>query len=198
MPIGSARLHELGEVVEVQVVRPEVREGVDADDGVEEAGGERQRPGVGVEREHAVLDPGVPDALMFSAALNHRSVAHTCTPNSRRRKMDDDARPQPRSKTLMPGRRSSAGASHSVSQSEFAPPLAFARTHSGWYCEARGNWSVTSRSFGVMGLRIVPQARRRSRCLAGAESWRASSPKGGESGRNSAATKARRISCGDS
>ena len=83
---------------------------------------------------------------MFSAALNHRSVAHTCTPNSRRRKMDEDARPQPRSKTLMPGRRSSAEASHSVSQSEFAPPLAFAKTHSGWYCEARGNWSETSRS----------------------------------------------------
>ena len=44
----------------------------------------------------------------FSEALNHRSVAHTCTPNSRRRKIDDDARPQPRSSTRMPGRRSSA------------------------------------------------------------------------------------------
>src|SRR5215471_7273441 len=83
---------------------------------------------------------------MFSAALIHKSVAHTCTPNSRRRKMDEEARPQPRSKTLMPGRRSSAEASHSVSQSELAPLLAFARTHSGWYCEARGNCSETSRS----------------------------------------------------
>src|SRR5271165_4371692 len=87
---------------------------------------------------------------MFSAALNHRSVAHTCTPNSRRRKMDEDARPQPRSKTLMPGRRCSAEASHSVSHSEFAPPLAFAKTHSGWYCEARGNCSETSRTSDPM------------------------------------------------
>ena len=42
---------------------------------------------------------------MFSEALNHRSVAQTCTPNSRRRKIDDAARPQPRSNTLMPGRK---------------------------------------------------------------------------------------------
>src|SRR5438552_12136376 len=75
---------------------------------------------------------------MFSEALNHRSVAHTCTPNSRRRKIDDDARPQPRSSTRMPGRKSIAAASHSVIQSEFAPPLTLARTHSGWYCEERG------------------------------------------------------------
>src|SRR3989442_2795842 len=41
---------------------------------------------------------------MFSEALNHRSVAQTCTPNSRRRKIDDDARPQPRSSTRKFGR----------------------------------------------------------------------------------------------
>src|SRR5262249_34399033 len=70
---------------------------------------------------------------------------HTCTSNSRCRKMEEDARPQPRSRTLMPGRRSSAGASHSASQSAFAPPLAFAKTHSGWYRDARGNWSEISR-----------------------------------------------------
>src|SRR5437588_3972499 len=91
---------------------------------------------------------------MFSAALNHRSVAHTCTPNSRRRKIDEAARPQPRSNTLMPGRSSSAAASHSVSHREFAPPLAFAKTHSGWYCEARGNCSETSRSSD--GIRSLP------------------------------------------
>src|SRR3954468_16240890 len=33
----------------------------------------------------------------FSEALNQRSVAQTCTPNSRRRKIDEAARPQPRS-----------------------------------------------------------------------------------------------------
>src|SRR6266699_4624037 len=75
---------------------------------------------------------------MFSETLNHRSVAQPCTPNSRRRKIDDAARPQPRSSTRIPGRKSSAEVSHSVSQSEFAPPLTLARTHSGWYCEERG------------------------------------------------------------
>ncbi len=52
----------------------------------------------------------------FSEASNHKSVAQTCTPNSRRRKTDDIARPHPRSRTRMPGRRSRASASHSVSQ----------------------------------------------------------------------------------
>ena len=70
--------------------------------------------------------------------LNQRSVAQTCVPNSRRKKIDDAARPQPRSSTRIPGRKSSAEVSHSVSQSEFAPPLTLARTHSGWYCEERG------------------------------------------------------------
>src|SRR5216683_5403340 len=75
---------------------------------------------------------------MFSEALNHRSVAQTCTSNSRCRKIDEDALPQPRSSTRIPGRKSSAVVSHSVSQSEFAPPQTLARTHSGWYCEERG------------------------------------------------------------
>src|SRR5262249_31895884 len=60
---GAARFDELSEVVEVQIVRPEVGERVDAHDGVEEAGGERQRPGIGVDREHAVLNPDVPYAV---------------------------------------------------------------------------------------------------------------------------------------
>src|SRR5271166_4759898 len=60
---GCAGLHELSEVVEVQIVRPEIVERVDAHDGVEEAGCERQRPGIGVDREHAVLYPGIPDSL---------------------------------------------------------------------------------------------------------------------------------------
>src|SRR5262245_419398 len=82
---------------------------------------------------------------IFSDALNHRSVAQTCTPNSRLRKIDDDARPQPRSKTRMPGRRSNTDVSHSVSQSTLAPPLALARTHSGLYWEDRGKRSERSR-----------------------------------------------------
>src|SRR3989442_13510407 len=89
---------------------------------------------------------------MFSETLNQRSVAQTCTPNSRRRKIDDAARPQPRSNTRMPGRKSSAVVSHSVIQSEFAPPLTLATIHSGWYCEERGNRSETNRLSEVMCL----------------------------------------------
>jgi hypothetical protein len=81
---------------------------------------------------------------MFSETLNHRSVAQTCTPNSRRRKIDDVARPQPRSSTRMPGRKSIAVVSHSVSQSEFAAPLILDVTHSGWYFQERGKRSETS------------------------------------------------------
>src|SRR5215469_16334324 len=78
---------------------------------------------------------------MFSETLNHRSVAQTYTPNSRRRKIDDAARPQPRSSTRMPGRKSSAVVSHSVIQSELAAPLMLDAIHSGWYCEERGKRS---------------------------------------------------------
>src|SRR5215813_13291668 len=92
---------------------------------------------------------------MFSEALNQRSVAQTSTPNSRRRKIEDDARPQPRSNTRMPDRRSIAVVSHSVSQSALAPPLAFARTHSGLYCEARGKRSETSSVSVVMRMFLV-------------------------------------------
>src|SRR3989304_5332068 len=75
----------------------------------------------------------------FSEALNHRSVAQTWTPNSRRRKIDDIARPHPRSSTRMPDRRSRDSASHSVSHSALAPPLTLATTHSGGYADERGN-----------------------------------------------------------
>src|ERR1039457_5227923 len=91
---------------------------------------------------------------MFSDALNHKSAAQTWTPNSRCRKIDDDARPQPRSNTRWPGRKSNAAVSHSVSHSEFAPPLALAMTHSGWYCEERGKCVETGRLSEVMFLPI--------------------------------------------
>src|SRR5579863_5354433 len=67
----------------------------------------------------------------FSETLNHRSVAQTCTPNSRPRKIDDAARPQPRSNTRMPGFSVNDSVSHSVSHNEFAPPLALDLIHSG-------------------------------------------------------------------
>jgi len=44
----------------------------------------------------------------------------------------------------MPGRSSIASASHSVSQSAGAPPLALASTHSGLYRHARGKRSGPS------------------------------------------------------
>jgi hypothetical protein len=79
------------------------------------------------------------------AALNHKSVAQTCTPNSRRKKTDDIASPQPRSNTRMWDRKLSASASHSVSHSALAPPPALPMTHSGWYVDERGNRSQTNR-----------------------------------------------------
>src|SRR5437870_2191589 len=96
---------------------------------------------------------------MFSEALNHRSVAQTCTPNSRRRKIDDIARPQPRSSTRIPGRKSSAAASHSVNHSALAPPLTLAMTHSGWYFDERGNRSETNRLSEVMWIPFVQRPR---------------------------------------
>jgi hypothetical protein len=45
--------------------------------------------------------------------------------------MDDAARPQPRSSTRMPGRKSIAAVSHSVIHSVLAELLALATTHSG-------------------------------------------------------------------
>jgi hypothetical protein len=67
---GCAWLYELSEVIQVQVIRPVVVKGVDAHDGVEEAGGKRQRPGIGVDREHAVLYPGILDALNVLCGAN--------------------------------------------------------------------------------------------------------------------------------
>src|SRR5581483_6437090 len=77
----------------------------------------------------------------FSEGLNQRSAAQTWTLNSRWRKMEEEARPHPRSRTRMPGLRSSAVQSHSVNQSELAPPLALSVTHSGLYLDERGKRS---------------------------------------------------------
>ena len=52
----AARLHEATEVAEIQ--RAELRERIDADDGVEEFRGERQRPRIRMNRKDAVLDTG--------------------------------------------------------------------------------------------------------------------------------------------
>src|SRR5215469_13081843 len=51
------------EVVQVEIVRPVVAEGINTHDGVEEIPCEGQRPGISVDREHAVLHAGIPDSL---------------------------------------------------------------------------------------------------------------------------------------
>src|SRR4030095_16050832 len=57
------RFNKPSQVVQVQIVRPVIEEGIDAHDSVEELRGERQRSGVCMDRKHAVLDAGITDAL---------------------------------------------------------------------------------------------------------------------------------------
>src|SRR5216684_4083875 len=59
----AAWLDKPCQVVQVEIVRPVVAEGINAHDGVEELRCERQRPGIGVDRENAVLHAGIPDSL---------------------------------------------------------------------------------------------------------------------------------------
>ena len=94
----------------------------------------------------------------LSDAPTHRSVAQTCTPNSRARKIELAAWPQPRSSTRVPGFRSIADASHSVSQSTF-DPMALAITQSGWYRDERGKRSERSRASAVMSACVKVRMR---------------------------------------
>src|ERR1700682_3738264 len=59
----AAWLDKPCEVVQVEIVRPVVAVGINTRDGVEELRCERQRPGIGVDRENAVLHAGIPDSL---------------------------------------------------------------------------------------------------------------------------------------
>ena len=58
----------------------------------------------------------------------------------------------------MPGCKSSAAASHSLSHSALAAPLTLARTHSGWYLPERGNRSEVMPSM-VGHQNAVPAAK---------------------------------------
>ena len=69
---------------------------------------------------------------------SHRSTAQTRAPNSFARNTLEIPFPQPRSRTLTSGLRSTAFVSHSVSQRTFMPML-FCRIHSGSYLLALGN-----------------------------------------------------------
>ena len=102
-----------------------------AHDGVEELRGERQRPGVGVDREDAVLDAGVPDALEVLGGAEpqvggpdlHAELA-----------AQEDRRHRPPAAEVQDphaGPQVERSQSHSVSHSGLAPPLTPASTHSG-------------------------------------------------------------------
>ena len=55
--------HKPGKIIQVQVVRPIVRVGIEANDGVEEFRAERQRAGVGMDRKNAIFHTGIADPL---------------------------------------------------------------------------------------------------------------------------------------
>src|SRR5215813_10417293 len=59
----AAWLDKPCEVVQVEIVRPVVAEGINTHDGIEELRCERQRPGIGVDRKHAVLHASIPNSL---------------------------------------------------------------------------------------------------------------------------------------
>ena len=126
MPIWPARLHELHQVIQVQIVRAEVGIAIDA-----RRSHRRTRPqtaATGRRREAERRGPPAPrreSAANSRVAGIHRSVAQTSTPNSRARKIDDFARPQPKSSTRIPGRKSSCSHSHSVIHSGLLPIAAF-------------------------------------------------------------------------
>jgi len=91
------------EVFEIEVIGAEIVVGVDADDGVEESVREREGVCLGVDWEYARSLAGLLDALPVAGGVNPKSVAHTFRPNSRAKKIELIAFPQPRSSTRIPG-----------------------------------------------------------------------------------------------
>src|ERR1700680_1759180 len=55
-------LHKPGQVVQVQIVGSVVDEGIDRNNGVKEVNCEWQGPRIGVNWEHAIIDPGISDS----------------------------------------------------------------------------------------------------------------------------------------
>ena len=150
----AARLHEPGEVVQVQVVRAVVEERVDAHDGVEELRGERQRPGVGVDREHAVLDAGIPDALEVLRGAEPQVGgpdlhAELAAQEDRRRRPPAAEVQHPHAGPQVQRRREPLGQPQRV-----GPAAGAGEDPSGWYCDERGNRSETSRLSEVMWISL--------------------------------------------
>src|SRR5215471_3112207 len=59
----STRLHKMGQVVEVQVIRTEVWKRVHAYDRVEELAGEGQTPSIHMQWEYAAFHSGITESL---------------------------------------------------------------------------------------------------------------------------------------
>lgn len=62
-PYLAAWLDKPREVVQTEIVRSVVAEGINTHDGVEELRAERQLSGIGVDWEHSILYTGIPDSL---------------------------------------------------------------------------------------------------------------------------------------
>jgi hypothetical protein len=128
---SSARPNEVGEVVEVRVIRPEVVIGVDADGNIEEAVCEREIMRLGMDWN----DRSTPASLIrsqLSVAPIQRSVAHTWTPNSFAKKIELIALPQPMSSRRMPGVSRSRSDNDSMSHTAIGP-IMLSIIQSMWY-----------------------------------------------------------------
>ncbi len=56
-------LYKPGQVIQVKIVCPVVDDGINTNNGVKEINPEWQGPRIGVNREHSIPDPGIPDSL---------------------------------------------------------------------------------------------------------------------------------------
>ena len=134
----ASRAYELRGIREVTHVRPVVVIRVDTDERVEERMRERQpyalRPRSG---RRGRRRPASSIRARLRLGSIHKSAAHTSTPNSRARKIDEIAVPQPRSRTRMPGSSAMTWVNASVSHNTFGP-MRFRCTHVASYADARG------------------------------------------------------------
>ena len=134
----AARLDELDEVAQVALVRAEVEEGIDGDHGVEELLGEWQTMRVHPQGKHARLALQLDRALAVLGGDVAPSAAQASIPNSRARKIELVALPQPRSRTRIPARSGRRRAKLSTWHRAFSPS-ALSRIHWGSYFAVSGN-----------------------------------------------------------
>src|SRR4051794_37877317 len=77
----AARLHMPSEVVQVQVVGPEITDGVYANNGVEKVWSKRERPCIGTQRKPPTLDARIPDALDVPRSTKPKVCSQTLPPD---------------------------------------------------------------------------------------------------------------------